>query len=175
MGTRAMLERTDLAALVERYRPAVLAVTLDRTGDPEVARDLAQDTLEAALRHLGELRDPEALPAWLRAITVNCCRQHARRRREDTVGLLPAAVVETESTHRAAVQREMLRQVLRALRTLPENSRLALVMHAVHGVPYAEIAAFLGVPLTTIEGRIHRARRALRREMARWLTEADHE
>jgi len=174
MATRSGTVRTDLSAVLERYRPAVLAVALDRTGDPEAARDIAQDTLEAALRHLGELRDPAALPAWLRSIAINCCRQYARRRREKPVGLLPAEL-ETESTHRAAVRREMLRQVLRALRSLPENTRLALVMHVLHGLPYAEIAAFLSVPVTTVEGRIHRARRALRREMARWLIEADHE
>jgi DNA-directed RNA polymerase specialized sigma24 family protein len=44
-------------------------------------------------------------------------------------------------------------------------NRLALLMHARDGMPYERIAAFLGVPISTIEGRIFRARQNLRRSL----------
>lgn len=170
-----MSERHHLADRLEGYRPLLLAVALDRTGDPEVARDIAQEALELALRHLDQLRHPEALPGWLRSIAINCCRQNARRGRERPVGLVVRPEEEREDVHRLAVRREMMRQVRRALQRLPENNRLALIMHVLHGQSCREIAASLGVPVTTVEGRIHRARRELRREYEKWLVDAASE
>jgi len=126
---------------LERYRPA-----LDRTGNPETARDIAQDAFELAVRHVGELRDPKALPSWLRTIALNCCRQHLRRPREPVAIAQPA-----ESAHQAAVRRQMLREVLGALARLPESNWLALLMHVLHGMSYERMAAFLGVPVTTVK------------------------
>jgi RNA polymerase sigma-70 factor (ECF subfamily) len=51
----------------------------------------------------------------------------------------------------------------RALLAIPTENRLALVMHLWGGQSYEEIAHLLDVPVTTIEGRIHRARVQLRR------------
>jgi RNA polymerase sigma factor (sigma-70 family) len=158
--------------LIERYRPAIMAVALDRIADWDACRDIAQDAVEQAIRHIDDLRDPEALPAWLRAIAVNCCRQYVRRRRDVPAGLLVAEAPDGGSAHAAAVRREMLRHVRRALRALPENNRLALIMHVVHDMSYEDIARFLGVPVTTVVGRIHRARKELRREHERWLADA---
>jgi RNA polymerase sigma-70 factor (ECF subfamily) len=170
-----MSDQHHLASQLEGYRPLLLAVALDRTGDPELARDIAQEAMELALRHLDRLREPAALPAWLRTIAINCCRQHVRRGRERPAGLAILPEQESEAVHRIAVRREMMRQVRRALRRLPENNRLALMLHVLHGLPYQQIAAALGVPVTTIEGRIHRARRELRREHEKWLVEATGE
>jgi RNA polymerase sigma factor (sigma-70 family) len=166
-----MSDPHHLAGQLEAYRPLLLAVALDRTGDPEVARDIAQEALELALTHLDHLREPAALPGWLRAIAINCCRQHARQGRERPVGLVVRPEEEREDVHRIAVRREMMRQVRRALQRLPENNRLALIMHVLHGQSYREIATSLGVPVTTVEGRIHRARRELGREYETWLVD----
>jgi RNA polymerase sigma-70 factor (ECF subfamily) len=91
------------------------------------------------------------------------------------VGLVVRREEEREEVHRLAVRREMMRQVRHALQRLPENNRLALIMHVLHGLPYQGIATSLGVPVTTVEGRIHRARRELRREHEKWLVDAASE
>ena len=170
-----MSDRDTLAEQLERYRPLLLAVALDRTGDPEVARDIGQEALELALTHLDQLREPAALPGWLRAIAINCCRQYMRRGWERPAGLVVRPEEECEEVHRVAVRREMMRQVRRALQRLPENNRLALIMHVLHGQSYQDIATSLDVPVTTVEGRIHRARRELRREYEKWLVDATSE
>ncbi len=170
-----MGEDQSLLQLLARYRPAVLALTLDRVGDVGTARDLTQDVMEQAVRHIGDLRDPAALPAWLRAIALNRSRLHFRRPRESAAGLVVPETRAAESTYRVAVRRMMLRDVLAALRELPENNRLALLMHVLHGLPYRRIADFLGVPVSTVESRIHRARRELRREAEKWLLDATAE
>jgi RNA polymerase sigma-70 factor (ECF subfamily) len=51
-----------------------------------------------------------------------------------------------------------LEAVLRALKTLPETDRAALLMHAQDGMPYAEIAVALDISLAAVKVKIHRAR-----------------
>ncbi|MCC6442706.1 MAG: RNA polymerase sigma factor [Armatimonadetes bacterium] len=63
----------------------------------------------------------------------------------------------------AALRRERERIVRKALLDLPEANRLALLLHVWGGYSYEEIAAFAEVPVTTVEGRIFRARAKLRR------------
>jgi RNA polymerase sigma-70 factor (ECF subfamily) len=64
----------------------------------------------------------------------------------------PAGQVEQDSR---------LRHVLRELQLLPEASRSALLMHAVDGMAYEEIARVLGISLAAVKVKIHRARLAL--------------
>jgi RNA polymerase sigma-70 factor (ECF subfamily) len=117
----------------------------------------------------GHRRDPQALPAWLRTVTINLCRERWRRPREDFVGLQPDVGRTTEDTYAVAVRRETIRQVHKALQELPENNRLALMMHVMDGLSYEDISQVLQVPVTTVEGRIFRARQRLRKQLAGWL------
>jgi len=62
---------------------------------------------------------------------------------------------------RQAEHSESLRQVLKELQRLPETSRSALLMRAVDGIAYEEIARALGISLAAVKVKIHRARLAL--------------
>ena len=56
-----------------------------------------------------------------------------------------------------------MRQVIdRALATLPDDMRAAVVLRDVQGLEYREIAEALGLPIGTVESRIFRARQRLR-------------
>jgi RNA polymerase sigma-70 factor (ECF subfamily) len=66
----------------------------------------------------------------------------------------PAADAALEAAERADAVR-------RALARLPEKHRAVLALREVEGMTYEEIAAALGVPVGTVESRLHRARRAL--------------
>ena len=67
--------------LVERYARPVKLILLKRTRDPQLTADLTQDTFVIALQKLraGELRNPEALAAFLRQIAINLSIEHYRR------------------------------------------------------------------------------------------------
>jgi len=155
-------DESAFAELADRYRPALVALAFDRTRSFDDAEDLAQEALVRALEHLTELREPGAFPAWLRSITANLCANWTRRpmplalddNAADDADLLAAVIARFEQ-----------REIARALRALPMANRLALLMHVRDGTPYERIAAFLGVPVSTIEGRIFRARQNLRRSL----------
>jgi RNA polymerase sigma factor (sigma-70 family) len=65
------------------------------------------------------------------------------------------------SPYARAEQKEKLDSVLAELQKLPEASRAALLMHAVDGMQYEEIARILGLSLAAVEVKIYRARLAL--------------
>jgi RNA polymerase sigma-70 factor (ECF subfamily) len=63
--------------------------------------------------------------------------------------------------YRQAEQKQKLDSVMAELQTLPEVSRSALLMRAVDGMAYEEIAQVLGISLVAVKVKIHRARLAL--------------
>lgn len=155
------------AEVAARYRPALVALAFDRTRNLDDAEDLAQEALARAFERLPELAHAASFPAWLRAIAGNLCATWARRPRA-------LALTETEPDRAdvvaAAIARCEQREIARALQALPTANRHALLMHVWCDMPYERIAAFLGVPVTTVEGRIFRARDRLRRSLMTKVT-----
>jgi DNA-directed RNA polymerase specialized sigma24 family protein len=65
--------------LLQRCRPIVHAIVLDRVRNPEVAEDLTQEALADLAQALPRLRESAAFNVWLRQITINRCRMWWRR------------------------------------------------------------------------------------------------
>jgi len=151
------------AELVRRYRDAVYGYCYHRTGSFEDARDLAQDAFVRAYTCLHQLRDPGRFGGWVRRIAANLCTRWAESRREIAVECIEHPCQVPESLN-AAVVRE-------ALSTLPENERLAVVLHYVNGYSYGDIADFLEVSKGAVRGRLARGREMLKTEVLRMTRE----
>ena len=163
-------DRGAFDVLARRYRPGLLAVTLDLSGRFDVAEDLAQDALCRAWEHVGELRDAGAFGPWLRRIAINCYRMWIRRPWQEDADLEQAGETPQQPDQLDEVlRRELERALARGLRSLPRQNRLALLMRVLGGPGYGEIARFLGVPESTVAGRIYRARRQLQARLSRLL------
>jgi RNA polymerase sigma-70 factor (ECF subfamily) len=137
---------------------ALFAFLAYRTGDRALAEDLLADAFERVLRSKYDKRRGSA-KTWLYSIALNALRDHMRRvaaegrayaRVEIPTGSDPFADVE----HRDELTRAMARL------TGEEREAIALRFGASLTVP--EIAAVLGEPLSTVEGRVYRALRKLR-------------
>ena len=161
-------DRDAFDRLAERHRAGLLAIARLRVAEREEAEDLVQEALLTAWSRLGELREERAFGAWLGMIAINACRQWQRRRVR-----WPASVEELEHADllpdptpgplEAIIEREQWRLRRQALLVLPEGNRIPLLLHVFGSASYEEIARLLGVPVTTVEGRIHRAKKTLRR------------
>jgi RNA polymerase sigma-70 factor (ECF subfamily) len=157
--------------LVVRYQGQVLNLVRAMTaGDPDTD-DLAQEAFVRAWRSIASFRSDSTFRTWLFGIAMNVVRTHrGRRSRLRQLFWSPSAAsdVEIDPIERASIDDGIeaplaMREVIdRALATLPDDMREALVLRDVQGLEYREIGEALGVPLGTVESRIFRARQRLR-------------
>jgi len=150
--------------LVRRHQGAVHGLAYHLAGRFDDAQDIAQEAFVAAYLELRQLRYPERFPGWLRQLTLNCGRMWLRRRRyHDSFEETDQRISSTDPSPSEEFERAEIRaQVRCALDRLADDHRLAITLHYLGGLSYAQIASFLDVPLSTVEGRLHRARKQLK-------------
>ncbi|MBI4230805.1 MAG: sigma-70 family RNA polymerase sigma factor [Planctomycetes bacterium] len=170
-------DRAAFLGLYDLYRTFVLSLawTVARGSDAE---ESAQEVWVSAWRSLPSLRDPDAFPAWLGQIHRNGEAMRERRRVREAKTL---EVVAQRSAAGALEGGAEPPSASEALRTLPDPLRTAVVMRYVDGLSYAAIAERLGVPVTTVRGRLYEAhkkfaemRRARRQETGDGRQEERH-
>ena len=156
----------DLAAferIMSQYERRVLRVALRLLNHPQDAQDAAQEAFLRLYQHFGRLDEERGYEAWLFRVTVNVCRDIARKRRRSiALAEVPdPAAPEPGAYHDAqrAQQREMVR---RGLRRLGEKERAALVLRDVEGLSTREVAIILGSSENTVRSQICSARLKLR-------------
>jgi RNA polymerase sigma-70 factor (ECF subfamily) len=154
------------AHLVRRHQDRVYRLCLRIMGNAEDAHDAAQDTFLSLLRKLGQFRGDAAFTTWLHRIGVNACYDSLRRMKRQpmlhTVNGVERATGDggkPVADHADQVAGSM--DIGRALSTIPEDYRVALVLADVQDLPYEEIAKVLDVPVGTVKSRVHRGRLAL--------------
>ena len=139
-------------------------------GREDEARDAVQETLIAAWRSIGSLRDPGAFDSWLTRILVNRCRRGLRRFRVTRIREISMDAVSDADQPRLgdpAADVVDRRALERAFERLSVDERTLLVLHHLDQRPVIWIAETLAIPEGTAKSRLHAARRALERALAR--------
>ena len=140
------------------------------TGNDADAQDLVQEVLLRVRRGLETYR-PGSLEGWLSRITTNAFLDEVRRQRRRPTVALPddpdRVLGGTEDAEAALASTTLPDDVQDAIRALPEDFRVAVVLCDVVGLSYEEIAEQLGIPIGTVRSRIHRGRAALRGVLVR--------
>lgn len=167
---RSREEPRAFAAVFDRHFVTIHGYLARRVG-PDVADDLAGEVFRIAFerRRAFDMSHDSSRP-WLYGIATNLL--HAQRRHEERrlralqrlaarVGAEPGGDVFSASDERADADAEAHR-VGPALAQLARGERDALLLFAVEGLTYREVAAALEVPLGTVRSRINRARARLR-------------
>ena len=157
----------DFERLYEREAQGLYGFLAYRTGDRALAEDLLADTFERALRaRRGFDRRRGTERNWLYAIALNLLRDHARRAATE------GRAVERVARRRAARRGHLARRrssgatsSQRALAGLAEEEREAIALRFGADLTVPEMAAVLGLPLSTVEGRVYRALRKLRERL----------
>lgn len=164
-------EMHELWATHRRWVAAILLAHMPRDADLE---DLLQEVAVRLVRGGGDLKDPASVRPWLRTVAINLART-AGRKKKIRQRLMPdyAAQARTISEEVAGAEdpsagHELMEDGQLAMslaRALPEEYREPLLLRAVRGLSYRQIADILSLPITTIETRLTRARRMLREEI----------
>lgn len=157
--------------LVTQYKQRVFALAFRLMGNRQEAEDQAQEVFLKIYRNIKSLDDAMTLTAWIDRITVNTCFDALARqkRRPATTSLTPRDEDKAEPRYadtrlptpeEAALQRELRRCLEQALAQLDGAGRAVLVLRDIEDRSYQEIADVLGVGLSAVKMRIHRARLA---------------
>lgn len=153
-----------LEVIYAAYRARIYGFLLRLVGDPETADDVTQEAFTKAYGALRSLTPQHRVLPWLYRIASNSAIDHLRRRRRFTwlrLGAIAGTSAEPsadDDQHRVADRQELQR----TLRTLPPENAAALLLHALEGYSYAEIAEIQGCSLTAVRSRIARARASFR-------------
>jgi RNA polymerase sigma-70 factor (ECF subfamily) len=163
--------RDDAAAfgeLYDFYLPRIYGFVFRRVQDHSVAEDLTSMTFQRALENVrrDDFRN-ESFGGWLYRVASNAVVDHTRRDRHN----VPLADLEDDAAGdlaldalASALDRDQLR---RALLSLPAGHRELLVMRFYDDLDTAELCAAFGCSREAMAVRLHRALRALKRELAR--------
>ena len=165
-------QASEERALFEAYHDRIYRYILRLVKDPAEAEDLTQDTFVRAYRGRDSLRDPEAVRGWLYRIATNACLDHLRRRKRQVsmdgtavADRLEARISRSPSPLEITERRETSVCVQRCLDFLPDSYRAVILLHEAHLLTATEIAELLGLKVTTVKMRLHRAHRRLQKVM----------
>jgi RNA polymerase sigma-70 factor (ECF subfamily) len=157
--------------LLHRHRDRLWAVALRTLGDPDEAADALQDALLSAHRAAARFRGDSAVTTWLHRIVVNACLDRLRRRAARPTVPLAGVSGSTDPFDPRPVgaaepvaptpDHDTVLMVRTALRQLPDEQRIAIVLVDLQGYPVAEVAAMLGVAEGTVKSRCARGRARL--------------
>ena len=170
--------RQRFERLARDQLPRLYAIARRLVGDE--AEDAVQDCLLKGFERFEQLDDPEAGPAWIARVLVNCCHDRTRRKGrrpqqvefadEGDFSLYRKIAFEdpfpySDSLHIDFLGRFGRDDVKEVLLRLPDHYRVPLVLVYMFGFATKEVAAMLDVPLGTVLARLHRGRKAFEREM----------
>ena len=153
--------------LVVRYRPAVVRLARSIAG-ADYAEDVAQDSLLLAFKALPGIEEPRKFPAWLSAITRHRALRFSKSetaQMSKRVALDEALLEKIEALVRPLVEKERDEEMIRALDSLSSDYAMPLRLRFLDEMPLNRIAAFMGIPLSTVKWRIHHGKKLLREKV----------
>lgn len=173
-------DRESVERAIALLQNTVFSFSMKMCGHREDAEDTMQDVLAGSVKHLSKLEQPEALAAWLYTVTRNRCH---RMRRKPAGAELPQLSLDELMPDEVELQRllqshdktpeknlllaEQNKLLQQAVLHVPVPLRLVLVLHDMEELTSEEVAKILGLQVGTVRVRLHRARLAVRKEMAR--------
>src|SRR5689334_25277292 len=186
MGRVAEDDERAFPELVWRFQGRVINLISRVLNDRECADDLAQEVFVRVFVHRRNYRHGSKFSTWLFTIAANLAKNEIRRRvrRRNWFSLDALQEVLKDSAPQLAdptegrettLEREQLQEAVgRAIATVPDKYRMALVFRDIEGLSYEEIAQVLNIPGGTVRSRINRARGMLKRKLQPLLRRTVH-
>jgi len=164
MRALALGKERAFRELVERHQPGLYSFALRFCGVREEAEDAVQETFLRLFRNRRHFDASGSVKAYQYKVCRNLLIDAARKKR-------PEPLDDTQEMDHApsafdTLSRKEGRYTLsRALNTLPENQRTAMVLRHTQELSYAEISDVMGLTLSAVESLLVRARRSLRQRL----------
>jgi RNA polymerase sigma-70 factor (ECF subfamily) len=154
--------RGDPAQLASLEKAVRAVVRSFKFGEPDVARDLVQETLSRTLDSLSDHRflGIASLRTYACNIARYTCLEHIRRRRQEVAfdPELHPLRDRAPAAEEFYLSLEEHRRNLEAFASLPSESRELLRLICVEGASYRDVAHRLGISEAALKSRVHRCR-----------------
>ncbi|MFA5189632.1 MAG: sigma-70 family RNA polymerase sigma factor [Verrucomicrobiia bacterium] len=181
----ALSAKADGAAevLVERYGGRIYGMALRMMGNPADAQEVAKEALLTIYNKAGGFERRSAFSSWIYRVTANAALMRLRKRKgqQDELSLETLQEPLGESSRiledwrripsNETLNRELGKVIQNAVRVLPDEYRVVLVMKDMEGQSLEEIASALELTLAAAKTRLHRARMVVRKAVTDYLRE----
>jgi RNA polymerase sigma-70 factor (ECF subfamily) len=165
LESRKVTPMSDFAQLLETEIPRLRRYARALTRDPSRADDLVQSCLVRAIAKAHLWQPGTDLRAWLFTILHNQHVNDIRRSVREGASVPVEEIGATLTVAPNAVASLQLRDLERAIATLPVEQRQVILFVGLEGMSYEKVAAILRVPIGTVRSRLSRGRETLRRRM----------
>ena len=162
-----------LDELFRRHRDAAYGIAYRLVGNREDALDVVQEAFIHVMRGVETFRGQSSFRTWLYRIVTHAALDYRRYRALRTAESLdidtapePAGAAPQRTPQEEAADRDLAVAIDKALANVSEKNRAALVLFAIEGQTYQEVADILGISVGTVMSRIFNARQRLRELMA---------
>jgi RNA polymerase sigma-70 factor (ECF subfamily) len=180
--TRKAEKRANFEEVAWVHMDAMFNLAMKMTRNRAEAEDLVQETYLRAYRFFDQYEAGTNCKAWLFRILRNnfINRYRQKKRKPETVDLsrveyaldnsaepgLPPGWGDPEKSLDNRIVRE---QIQKALDQLPPDYRMVVVLSAMEGLTYREVASVMDTPIGTVMSRLHRARKLLQTHLVEHL------
>lgn len=166
-------DERSYSSLVDTFSVLIYNLSLNLLENENDAQDITQEVFTTIYLSVDQFKGDSKLSTWIYRITINKCQELIRSRsRKKRFGFLMSIDkaqitqsqtsnfyhpgLELENKERGAI-------LFSALNNLPENQKIAFMLHKIDGVPYDEIAKIMNLSLSSVESLIFRAKQNLKK------------
>jgi RNA polymerase sigma-70 factor (ECF subfamily) len=161
--------------LVQRHQASILNLIYRFVGNRAEAKDLAQEVFVRVWQAAKSYKPKAKFSTWTYRIAVNLCLNELKSKRRKR--LIPLGTEErpdsdystptdvSQSPEDLLLAKERGRQISEALRSLPENQRMALILKRYDNLSYEEIGRIMGCSVPAVESLLVRAKKNLQEKL----------
>ncbi len=151
--------------LINHYKDMVIRLAYGFLQDYQEAEDIMQEVFVAVYENIIHFRKESNLKTWIYRITINKSINQKRKmkwknmvNRIEDYFFYVNKITDSSSPQKILLQNEQSQAIEKALAQLPENQRIAFVLHKYEDIPHAEIAQIMNLSIPAVESLIHRAK-----------------
>jgi RNA polymerase sigma-70 factor (ECF subfamily) len=161
--------RTAFDMLMLTYQRQIARVVRRYLSDPDEVADLVQEIFIKVYQSLASFREESAFYTWLYRIAVNASKNYLWQAKKlpafeaQAIDLLAEidSLTDKDNPESLLISEELAKIIVAALKDLPEELQIALILRELNGLNYQQIAEEMHCPIGTVRSRIARAREAI--------------
>ena len=155
-------DRKAQRQLYDLFKQRLMGICTRYARERAEAEDIFHEALVKVFEKIGSLKDPQALPGWVRQIVINTAvnqyRANVKLQHHDESVLLQ----ESSEEYIAILDKLSNDELLTQIRTLPEGYRVVFNLYVIDGYTHPQIADLLKISVGTSKSQLHAAKKMLR-------------